>query len=458
MVGTWLASGSILTAWLVCLDAAASARPPDGKTDYTQGCTVSACHGALTGKRKTHGALVEGSCDACHEAVAGERHAFTFTEEDGELCLQCHDEFEGVNIHAPVRSGTCTSCHDPHGSDHDDLLLTATVGASCATCHEKTMAPLKLLHGPVAAGVCTSCHDPHASDHSNLLLTEGNALCVTCHKPIEDRIAGAVQVHHPVTESCLTCHDPHGGSDQFNLTESMPDLCMECHEDVADTVADAQVAHDAVTEGRACSYCHDPHAAMHKPMLRDEPMTLCLSCHDEPLASNGGTIGNVAKIIADNPNHHGPIGDGDCTSCHAPHGSANFRLLVEAYPAKFYAPFDEEAYQLCFSCHESDLALEPETDELTGFRNGTRNLHYLHVNRKLKGRTCRACHNVHASRRASLVAESVTFGTWELPINYRSTETGGSCQPGCHKPYRYDREHPIVNLPPMPVANADAPD
>jgi len=78
-----------------------------------------------------------------------------------------------------------------------------------------------------------------------------------------------------------------------------------------------------------------------------------------------------------------------------------------------------------------------ETDEATGFRNGERNLHWVHVNKKTKGRTCRTCHEVHASKRPRLVAESVPFGKrgWRLPLNFEKTETGGSCQPGCHRAY-----------------------
>jgi hypothetical protein len=41
-----------------------------------------------------------------------------------------------------------------------------------------------------------------------------------------------------------------------------------------------------------------------------------------------------------------------------------------------------------------------------------------------------------------MVADSVKFGEWSLPVNYTRTPTGGSCAPGCHKPEPYDREVP----------------
>ena len=39
---------------------------------------------------------------------------------------------------------------------------------------------------------------------------------------------------------------------------------------------------------------------------------------------------------------------------------------------------------------------EERSKTVTDFRYGNVNLHKLHVNRE-KGRTCRACHNIHAS-------------------------------------------------------------
>jgi len=102
-------------------------------------------------------------------------------------------------------------------------------------------------------------------------------------------------------------------------------------------------------------------------------------------------------------------------------------------------PFALENYGLCFSCHEKTIALNPETTTLTNFRNGSRNLHYLHINKPDKGRTCRACHETHASNSPKHIRNSVPFGAWDLPLNFQKTENGGSCLPGCHKLKKYDR-------------------
>ena len=147
----------------------------------------------------------------------------------------------------------------------------------------------------------------------------------------------------------------------------------------------------------------------------------------------------MKRFLAANPQWHGPIRDKNCSGCHDPHGTQNIRLLRKYFAPEFYAPFDLHDYELCFDCHPKTLVLEEKTTRLTNFRDGDRNLHYLHVNRQ-KGRTCRACHQPHASKRSFHIRETVPFGNWALPINYQSLPNGGQCSPGCHKTKRYKRK------------------
>jgi predicted CXXCH cytochrome family protein len=153
----------------------------------------------------------------------------------------------------------------------------------------------------------------------------------------------------------------------------------------------------------------------------------------------------MKKWLEENTDHHGPIKQKDCSGCHDPHGSENFRILRNPYPPTFYKPFAVENYNLCFGCHEKSLVLDPETTRLTNFRNGGTNLHFTHVNKAVKGRTCRACHETHASNFPKHIREAVPFGAWELPVNFQKTETGGSCTPGCHKVKKYDRVKKEIN-------------
>ena len=45
-------------------------------------------------------------------------------------------------------------------------------------------------------------------------------------------------------------------------------------------------------------------------------------------------------------------------------------------------------------------------------------LSFLHVNKASRGRTCRACHEVHAAEQAHIVRDGVPYGSkgWVLPI------------------------------------------
>jgi len=79
----------------------------------------------------------------------------------------------------------------------------------------------------------------------------------------------------------------------------------------------------------------------------------------------------------------------------------------------------------------------------TKFRNGKKNLHFVHANKAVKGRTCRACHEVCAECQSSgfpkHVVESVGFSYWKMPMNFIPNANGGSCAPGCHGENQYTR-------------------
>jgi predicted CXXCH cytochrome family protein len=147
----------------------------------------------------------------------------------------------------------------------------------------------------------------------------------------------------------------------------------------------------------------------------------------------------MKTLLADNPELHGPVADKDCSACHNPHGGENFRLLNHEYPAQFYSAFDPKLYALCFECHEETIVTKAETTTLTQFRNGSTNLHFVHVNKADRGRTCRACHDVHAAKQKHQLRDGVPYGSkgWILKLNYTKTPNGGSCEKTCHESRSY---------------------
>jgi DmsE family decaheme c-type cytochrome len=377
-----------------------------------------------------HGPVGVGACTVCHNRVGNKDHEFQFAMEKEELCFACHDESRDMMLeayrHTPVNEGSCTNCHDPHQSSHR-FQLSGPTSEMCYACHDKATFTGTHVHGPVAEGDCNACHNPHASGFPQQLRSEPTEICFECHTDRDD-IQQFRDSHAPVKEKCTNCHEPHRSEARYLLHEQSPGLCFGCHEELA---ANNSVTnpHDPFMNG-TCDDCHNVHGSA-QPKLLHEPLTqVCFECHDD-----------MEEYMVAQTYKHGPIQDNDCVACHNPHGSDYNRILRKYFPKDFYVAYAEENYAICFECHNRQIALEPETETLTDFRNGKRNLHYLHVNKQEKGRSCRACHQVHASNQKKHIRVSVPYGSmkWELPVNFTQNDNGGSCQVGCHSPKEYSR-------------------
>jgi predicted CXXCH cytochrome family protein len=180
--------------------------------------------------------------------------------------------------------------------------------------------------------------------------------------------------------------------------------------------------------------------AQEQGLLFSDDLDSCMKCHDKPVKDENREIAGMQELLATNPFPHGPIQSRNCSSCHNPHGSRYFRLLTNQYPQDFYVPFFVSNYDLCFRCHDAALATEEKTTDKTEFRDGDRNLHFVHVNRTSHGRNCRSCHEVHASKNPEHIGTTVPFGDWDLPVKFEKSENGGSCSPGCHAVQKYSHE------------------
>jgi len=412
------------------------------------GCVTSECHPGIKDYAFVHGPVLVNGCDSCHVLTNADKHTFGFLRDRQETCTLCHvvDIPEGDIVHAPVQAGECLACHNPHGSSSSAMLRGPTYADSCKACHEDVTGAHDQVHGPASAGACGACHQPHSAPRAHLLAADGRALCLRCHVVTAAELDSSPVKHEPALEDCRICHDPHATEVAGLLTEEPADLCMECHGDIAEEVRTATTKHAAVTTERGCLNCHSPHASQNKALLRERSMQLCFECHDKEIKlDDGRVIQNMKALIENGTSLHGAIAENSCVGCHEIHGGGHERLLKAEYPSDVYYPFSESAYSLCFSCHDRDMVLLERSDTVTGFRNGDENLHYVHVNQGEKGRTCRVCHDAHASDRKNHIRDAVTFGPaeWSLPIGYAALETGGRCDSGCHKPLEYNRFEPI---------------
>lgn len=407
------------------------------------------CHDDFSGAVSPHQPVADGECLYCHAPVQLEHPAeqgvsFELVEQGAELCLLCHDAVnEQRVVHFPVEEGECLSCHNVHGSEQPKLLSVGNNQKElCLECHDSYSFEMAFRHGPAAVGACTSCHNPHASDHEALLEAPIRDNCLACHDDFAAQMQTASMIHPPVVDSpCTDCHNPHSSDTRFNLKKKMPDLCFDCHEEIGEAATQSAIKHQPMEDAGSCGNCHSTHFSRESALLAIPEETLCLNCHGAD-----SSLTDIEKQLAGEKTLHGPIQAGECAGCHNPHGSDVSRLLRRNYPQGRYFPYQEGAYDLCLQCHEENMLRFPDTTLYTEFRNGDRNLHFVHVADPRKGRTCRLCHAAHASEGEKLISRSGTpFGTWKVPIGFQGTSTGGSCAPGCHQELSYDRENPVEN-------------
>lgn len=407
-----------------------------GESFAADSCVSAKCHAGVGKAAYVHGPVGVSQCLVCH-AETRKGHPtqkgkdFKLVAVGKALCEKCHqpvDKFEYK--HTPVKRGECVGCHDPHQSDAPKQLKKAKTSDLCFLCHKNTQMAKSFLHGPVGTGDCNVCHNPHSSAYKHQARAEGNDLCFLCH---EDRKAEFTRKypHKPAAESCLKCHDPHNSDHKFMLSSEGTALCLSCHAKMDEHLKTSSMKHGALLKG-PCTTCHTPHSSDYPRQLRTHTREVCYTCHKEM-----GAQVRSAKAL------HGPVQQNDCYACHDPHGSNNPFVLKKYFPAEFYKPYATENYALCFDCHNKDIALDKITTKLTNFRNGDVNMHYLHVNKE-KGRSCKACHEVHAGSQEKHIRKEVPFGkAWMLPVNYTKAANGGTCVVGCHKPKTYDRVSPV---------------
>lgn len=408
-----------------------------------EGCVTDKCHAKMGKSKFVHGPVAAGDCTFCHKPTA--KHKFEAIKNVSDLCYQCHDKINTLkSVHKPVKDGNCSGCHDPHESPYK-FQLRAEGANLCFNCHDKKLVGGKFVHGPVAVGSCNTCHNPHQTDFPKMLMASGNDVCFACHSDKQDDFKNKKNIHPPVLDNCANCHNPHSGDYKYNLTaDARKELCFSCHPDKKAEIEAATVKHGGLDTEKKCLACHDPHATDFAKLLSADPADSCMKCHDREYTKGNYKVANMKEYLEQNKDKHGPIRQKDCSSCHNTHGSSNYRMLREHFPELFYAPYDPKNYKVCFMCHEKNLAQDEFTTTMTSFRNGNQNLHFVHVN-KLKGRTCRACHDAHATNNPKHIRDAVPFGAWPLPVGFTKSENGGKCLPGCHQLFSYDRNKAVKN-------------
>ncbi len=316
------------------------------------------------------------------------------------VSAKCHNEiFSQKIIHEPLRKD-CLICHKQNGSKHPDdngseFELLKKTPQLCFDCHKKDASDATSVHPLFDEGNCKECHLPHSANNKALLVEfQEKAICLKCHDPMD----GKKVIHKPsIDGQCIKCHHPH-------------------------------------------------YSSLEKLVAFDQP-DLCLNCHNKPIQTETRMLSNIKEKLTLRK-VHSPVESGKCTDCHAAHSSDNNAMLIRKFFPNKYIEGKFESFQLCFACHSEQLMTSPTSDSLTNFRNGTRNLHFVHVN-KTKGRNCIDCHDVHGSNNLRTIKDFVEFGNWKMPIKFVKADSGGTCSPGCHKKqtYKYQNKYSLHEEP-----------
>ncbi len=197
-----------------------------------------------------------------------------------------------------------------------------------------------------------------------------------------------------IPADCQGCHTeklPAGvGVGKVGYGRFSPE-CYSCHQG---KVAGSEWRHSPAAS-LFCRACHRSDLAQTKiavPSGRVE--TVCFSCHVNDSKWTG--MGHI----------HGPVGTGDCTICHDPHGSdSEFQLWTDGKA------------KLCVVCHEDKkkYASSAETQKLK--------IHGI-----LRARGCVVCHSPHATEhRFQLLAEINDLCT-SCHVGLQDTEEGHPVQ------------------------------
>ena len=311
-------------------------------------------------------------------------------QDEQKGCIECHADLIDNKVVHPITEAGCEFCHTSTGEKHPGknpgFKFENTYPGMCTMCHDDKNT-MESVHSPVEEGDCSVCHSPHSSPYPSLILEDFSE------------------------NACLDCHYVD--------------------------IENAKSVHGPVKDGD-CKICHDAHQSEYNYQLKMESKELCLSCHDKEIEGEQGKINDISSSLVKGNVLHDPIKTADCMSCHLPHTGDYPYQLVANYPIRQYADATVENFELCFLCHNEQLLTEHSTVKGTNFRNGTKNLHYLHITGN-RGRNCNLCHNAHGAPNKHILEDHVMFGKWLMPMGLELTENGGSCATGCHKRLEYSR-------------------
>ncbi len=407
----------------------------------------------------------------------------TLATEDGELVHP--DTLIGVVRLDHDNEMQCTSCHDAHSDRWGDfLLMDGQFSALCITCHEKqgwagsshNTSPAAYLGGgedpwpdtdwtTVAANGCDNCHTSHRAGYPETLLRfsseEDN--CLVCHdgslaeknivadlrKTYRHAVDLSTGIHDPEEQlesmprhvECHDCHNPHAAA---AWVASAPDVRGPLNGAAGVSITGAPVE-AARFEYEVCLRCHGDSPGQPLPFIVRQHLERNIRLKIDPAGPSYHPIADVGQ----NPRVPSLVTPWNpssliyCSDCHAsdvgpavggaagPHGSVWPFLLEREYAIEDGTPESENAYDLCYKCHDRNSIL------------GDRSFpeHRLHIVDEMT--PCSTCHDPHGISQAQanemnashLINFNVVVVTPDSNGILRFEDRGedhGSCNLTCH--------------------------
>jgi len=383
----------------------------------------------------------------------------------------------------------CTSCHDPHEDRNPNFLVTDNKFSQlCVSCHRiedwsssvhATSTARWNGSGPspwadndwktVAENGCGNCHRVHSAGRPQWLLRFGEEEknCLDCHSgagsakdvarefkkfsshPIEQ----TEWVHKPKEEprlterhvTCSDCHNPHTVQGASNNGDSLPGALYGAQGINASGANNARVNF----EYEVCFGCHGVTERSRAAVIRKDPITNAL------LEFNPGNLSyHPVAAPGKNPNVRGLEAEYTtssrilCSDCHSsdnsaskgPHGSRYDPILERRYEQQDRSPESQQAYSLCYKCHNRTSVLKDEY----GFP------HQTHV---VKSQTsCAVCHDAHGSRNFTHLINFMVAGTGGNSVVTPSSsgrlefldlgDSAGECYLTCHGSDHNPKQYP----------------
>jgi DmsE family decaheme c-type cytochrome len=264
-----------------------------------------------------------------------------------ETCAGCHEDMYKLfqrSVHQQVDTSkkyhfetrACEACHGP-GSKHvestspADIVMpskmkTAAADRICLTCHKNETTHIGRINSGHAKNEvsCTACHSVHTNNGqggftavtavagvkagaaASSPMSKVNQLCASCHADVWASFQQPFR--HKLPEgamSCVDCHNPHGSFLPGAARTSRQAFaanepgCFRCH---GDLMGPFTFEH-APVKLEGCTTCHAPHGTNNPRMLtRSEVRFVCLECHANlplPTVAAGTPLGGVPPAFHD---------------------------------------------------------------------------------------------------------------------------------------------------------------